>query len=254
MYTDKEHALIVRNVTKSFIGVKAINNVSLMLEYGRSMVLIGPNGAGKTTLFNLITGELPLDSGEIYIFGVNVRNSSVQKRSELGLARTYQLCNLFKGMTVEENLYLALKSNEWNSKGNRFSFLTPWQKNKNKMDRIKEVLESVALEDKKHTLVDSLSHGEQRQLELGMAIATDPKMILFDEPMAGLSPTERIFMGKLILKLAVEKIILVIEHDIDFALSITNNVMVLDHGEVIAEGSPESIKCNMEVQKIYKLE
>jgi ABC-type branched-subunit amino acid transport system ATPase component len=87
-----------------------------------------------------------------------------------------------------------------------------------------------------------------------MAIATDPKMILFDEPMAGLSPTERIFMGKLILKLAVEKIILVIEHDIDFALSITNNVMVLDHGEVIAEGSPESIKCNMEVQKIYKLE
>jgi len=122
------------------------------------------------------------------------------------------------------------------------------------MDRIKEVLKSVELEDKKHILVDNLSHGEQRQLELGMAIAPAPKIMLLDEPMAGLSPTERKLVNKLILKLAVEKNIIVIEHDIDFALNITDNVMVLDRGKVIAKGSPESIKGNVEVQKIYKME
>jgi len=254
MHTEKEHAIVLRNVNKSFGGVKAIDNVSFILGHDKSAVLIGPNGAGKTTLFNLITGEVPLDSGEIYIFGVDISNSSVQKRSKLGLARTYQIYNLFNGMTAEENIYLALSSNEWKSKRNKFPFLTPWQKNKNKMDRIKEVLKSVELEDKKHILVDNLSHGEQRQLELGMAIAPDPKIMLLDEPMAGLSPTERKLVNKLILKLAVEKNIIVIEHDIDFALNITDNVMVLDRGKVIAKGSPESIKGNVEVQKIYKME
>lgn len=114
--------------------------------------------------------------------------------------------------------------------------------------------ESVALEQKLHTHVSSLSHGEQRQLELGMAIAPDPKIILFDEPMAGLSPSERVFMKKLISRLASEKIILAIEHDMDFALSLTNDVTVLDQGSVIAEGSPEEIKQNKDVRRIYKLQ
>ncbi|MHB8278230.1 MAG: ABC transporter ATP-binding protein [Candidatus Humimicrobiaceae bacterium] len=250
-----EHALVVNNVSKSFGGVRAIDNVSLVIDQERSRVLIGPNGAGKTTLFNLITGEIPIDSGEIYIFGFNVSKCSVQKRSELGLARTYQICNLFKEITVEENIYLALKSKEWNEQNNMFSFITPWQKNKNRMKRIKEVIKIVALEDNKsHTLVSSLSHGEQRQLELGIAIAPNPKIVLIDEPMAGLSPTERGFISKLISKLAQEKIICVIEHDMDFALSITNNITVLDHGKVMAEGSPEEIKRNREVNKIYGLE
>ena len=255
MYVGTEHALVVNNVSKSFGGVRAIDNVSLVIDQERSRVLIGPNGAGKTTLFNLITGEIPIDSGEIYIFGTNVSKCSVQKRSELGLARTYQICNLFKEITVEENIYLALKSKEWDEQNNMFSFITPWQKNKNRMKRIKEVIKIVALEDNKsHTFVSSLSHGEQRQLELGIAIAPNPKIVLIDEPMAGLSPTERGFISKLISKLAQEKIIFVIEHDMDFALSITNNITVLDHGTVMAEGSPEEIKRNREVNKIYGLE
>jgi len=253
VYTEKENAIVLKNVNKSFSGVKATDDVSFTLGYGKSTVLIGPNGAGKTTLFNLITGEVKMDSGEIYIFGVDVSNSSVQKRREIGLARTYQIVNLFNGMTVEENMYLALNNNEWRPNRNKFSFLIPWQKDRNKMDRIKEILKSVKLEGKKHILVSNLSHGEQRQLELGMAIATDPKIMLLDEPMAGLTPNERKFIRKLILELAGEKNIIVIEHDIDFALSITDNVMVLDHGKIIAKGSPESIKGNVGVQKIYKM-
>jgi len=247
----KEPALAVKNVSKAFGGVKAVNNVSLTLDAGRSRVLIGPNGAGKTTLFNLITGEIPMDSGEIYIFGSDVSKSSVQKRSGLGLTRTYQISNLFKELTVEENLYLSLRN--WGREGSLPSLLSSWRKNKVKIERIKEVAQSIALDNKLNTPVSNLSHGEQRQLELGMAIASDPKIILFDEPMAGLSPSERAFLRNLIIKLAIEKIILVIEHDMDFALSITNDVTVLDRGVIIAEGTPEEIKNNKEVQKIYKL-
>lgn len=246
-------ALTVSNLSKSFGGVKAIDNVSLTLEEGRSRVLIGPNGAGKTTLFNLITGEIPMDEGEIHLFGEDISREKVQKRSELGLTRTYQISNLFKEMTAEENLYLSLKGKAWNSQSNFSSLWTSWEKGSKRIRRMDEILASVGLESKRQTLVSSLSHGEQRQLELGMAIAPNPRVIFFDEPMAGLSPNERVFMGKLIRKLGAEKMILVIEHDMDFALSLTNDVTVLDHGRVIAEGPPDEIKSNPSVQKIYKL-
>lgn len=253
MTKEGKPALTVRSLSKSFGGVKAIDNVSLTLDIGCSRVLIGPNGAGKTTLFNLITGEIPMDEGEIYLFGVDISHEKIQKRSELGLTRTYQISNLFKDLTVEENLYLSLKDKEWNSQGNFSSLWTSWMKSHKRVQRIEEVLASVGLERKGQTLVSSMAHGEQRQLELGMAIASNPRIIFFDEPMAGLSPNERVFMGKLIRKLAAEKIVLVIEHDMDFALSLTNDVTVLDHGRVIAEGRPDEIKSNPNVQKIYKL-
>lgn len=254
MQSFQNSALIVDNVSKSFGGVRAIWNVSLTLGEGASRVLIGPNGAGKSTLFNLITGEIPADSGEIVLFGKRITHNSIQKRSELGLARTYQICNLFKDITVEENIYLSLKNSTW-SKGRRFfSFLSKWKNNIAKVKRIREVVKIVGLENQVHSLVRNLSHGEQRQLELGIAIAADPKIILFDEPMAGLSPSERVFLSEMIRKLALEKIILVIEHDMDFALSITDNITVLNHGSIIAEGTVNEIKQNNEVKKIYKLE
>ncbi|WP_018924555.1 ABC transporter ATP-binding protein [Salsuginibacillus kocurii] len=251
--TNETPALVVKNVSKSFGGVKAIDDVSLTVDTGRSRVLIGPNGAGKSTLFNLITGEISLDEGEVHIFGEDVTNAPVQKRSQLGLARMYQISNLFHELTVEENLYLALQGSEWEVK-HLFSFFVPWFKNKKRLNRIRTVAESVALEKKLDTLVSNLSHGEQRQLELGMALAPDPKIILFDEPMAGLSPTERVFMKKLIARLASEKIILAIEHDMDFALSLTNDVTVLHQGASIAEGTPAEIKQNEDVRTIYKLQ
>lgn len=247
-------ALLLKNLTKSFGGVKAIHNVTMSLAEGKSRVLIGPNGAGKTTLFNLITGEIPMDDGEIYLFGENISCSPVQKRSDLGLARTYQISNLFKDLTVEENLFLALKGDNWEDAGRKkIVFLHNWNTYKKRAERIKEVAASVALENKLKTIVSSLSHGEQRQLELGMALAPNPRVILFDEPLAGLSPQERKFMGELVRRLAHEKIVLIIEHDMDFALSITENVTVLNHGVVVAEGSPQEIKDNPDVHKIYKL-
>lgn len=246
-------ALEVKGITKSFGGIKAIDNITLTLENGRSRVLIGPNGAGKTTLFNLITGEIPVDEGEIFIHGTNVTKASVQKRSELGLVRTYQICNLFSNMTVEENIFLALKDKTWDEKKFGIPFLKFWKKSARRRTRVGEVLKLVAMDDKKDTLVSSLSHGEQRQVELAMALAPNPRLILFDEPMAGLSPTERVFIGALISNLAKEKNILVIEHDMDFALSITDDVTVLDFGKIVAEGSPEEIKANSSVKKIYKL-
>lgn len=248
-----EHALAVQNVTKSFGGVKAIDNVTLTLSKGNSRVLIGPNGAGKTTLFNLITGEISMDSGSISLFGENITHSSVQRRSALGLSRTYQISNLFKEMTVQENLFLALKSRHWDDEDKKIVFLHNWSIYGKRIKRIKEVAANVALENKLKTTVNNLSHGEQRQLELGMALAPDPEVILFDEPLAGLSPQERRYMAELVSRIAKEKITLIIEHDMEFALSITDNVTVLNHGKVVAEGSPKEIKENPEVHKIYKL-
>ena len=215
--------------------------------------MIGPNGAGKSTLFNLITGEIPLDEGRVFIYGEDVTKKAVQRRSELGLSRTYQISNLFHELTVKENMYLALQGKGWELP-NFFSFFIPWFKNEKRTSRVKEVAESVALENKLDTLVSNLSHGEQRQLELGIALAPDPDIILFDEPMAGLSPSERVFMKKLITRLATEKIILAIEHDMDFALSLTKEVTVLHQGATIADGSPDEIKQNEDVRKIYKLQ
>lgn len=249
-----EPVLIVNNLTKSFGGVKAIDNVSLSLSEGKSRVLIGPNGAGKTTLFNLITGEILMNSGEIFLYGENISRSPVQRRSELGLTRTYQISNLFKEMTVQENLFLALNSKHWeDGTGKKILFFHNWINYKKRMDRIKEVAVDVALENKLRTTVSNLSHGEQRQLELGMALAPNPRVILFDEPLAGLSPQERRYMAELVRKIAQQKIALIIEHDMEFALSITENVTVLNHGQVIAEGSPQEVKDNPDVHKIYKL-
>jgi branched-chain amino acid transport system ATP-binding protein len=246
-------ALVVENISKSFHGVKATNHVSFTMDPDKSMVLIGPNGAGKTTLFNLITGELSLDEGKIRIFGEDVSKAPVQRRAELGLSRTYQICNLFKELTVEENLYLSLKNSPWGKSRGISEWLLPWESNRVKQERISEILKEIQLEKLRNTLVKNMSHGEQRQLELGMSLISDPKIILFDEPMAGLSPTERVFIGEIIRQLCKRKIILVIEHDIDFALTVTERIAVLNYGAIIAEGTPAEIQHNKEVQQIYKI-
>ena len=247
-------ALVVEGVSKFFGGVRAVDQVSLTLDTGMSTVMIGPNGAGKTTLFNLIAGVYPLDEGRITLFGEDISKASIQRRSELGLVRTYQTCNLFKELTVEENLYLSLKNSPWRASGGLLEPFLPWTWDKKRKERIWEICQVMQLEDLKDTLVLNMSHGQQRQLELGMAIISDPKIILFDEPMAGLSPTERVVIGERIRKLAREKIILVIEHDMDFALRITDRIAVLDHGRLIKVGTPQEIQSDQEVQKIYKLQ
>ena len=246
-------ALVLNNVSKSFGGIDAVSKVDLTVMMGESRALIGPNGAGKSTLFNLVTGELPSDEGQILLFGKDLTREPVQKRIASQLGRTYQVSNLFTQLTVQENLFLA----SWQTRRKKASLVATlfrsWRKFDNQHRYIAKIAGRVGLEDKLDTTVDELSHGELRQLELGITLAHKPKILLLDEPMAGLSAAERRFMTELIISLKSEITVVIIEHDIDVAFNIADQVSVLHHGAIIAEGSPEQIEKNREVQQIYTL-
>jgi len=247
------HALVLENVSKSFGGINAVSKVNLTVAVGESRALIGPNGAGKSTLFNLVTGEIPLDRGRILLLGKDLTREPVQKRIASQLGRTYQVSNLFKQLTVQENLFLA----SWQTRKKK-TFLAAtlfrsWQKFENQRRHVADTARRVGLEGKLDVTVDELSHGEQRQLELGITLAHEPRILLLDEPMAGLSVAERGFMTELIMSLKSEITVVIIEHDIDVAFSIADQVSVLHHGAIIAEGTPEQIKANPKVQQIYAL-
>lgn len=247
------HALELQNVSKSFGGIDAVSNVNLTVAKGESRALIGPNGAGKSTLFNLVTGEIVLDVGTISVFGKDLTEEPVRQRIKSRLGRTYQVSNLFLQLTVEENLFLASWTTQ-RKKASVFSTLfRSWEKLAGQRRYIADVAERVGLQDKLHVQVDELSHGEHRQLELGITLAHNPKLLLLDEPMAGLSAGERGFMTELIMSLKPDITVVIIEHDIDVAFSIADQVSVLHHGSILAEGSPDEIRTNEDVQQIYTL-
>jgi branched-chain amino acid transport system ATP-binding protein len=247
------HALVLQNVSKSFGGIDAVSKVNLTVDQGESRALIGPNGAGKTTLFNLVTGEIVLDLGRIVIFGRDLTHAPVQKRISSQLGRTYQVSNLFVQLTVEENLFLA----SWKTRGKRTSpiamLFRSWRKFENQRRHVSQIAKRVGLRTSSMYPVEALSHGEHRQLELGITLAHDPKILLLDEPMAGLSAGERGFMTELIKSLKPRYTVVIIEHDIDVAFNIADQVSVLHHGAIIAEGTPEEIEANEQVQQIYTL-
>jgi branched-chain amino acid transport system ATP-binding protein len=242
-----EFALVVNSVSKSFGGVQAVRDVSLQVPVGERRALIGPNGAGKTTLFNTIAGELTADQGQIAIFGTDITKKTVQQRARLGIGRTYQISQLFLNLTVEENLFLA-GADEYRS---RFSLLRPWHGATGHIAWAREVAEQVGLSAFLNQRVAEISHGLQRQLEVGMAIAMRPRLIMLDEPAAGLSPSERVVLAGLISALPRDVTLVVIEHDMDIVLEIADSITVLHHGSVIAEGTPTEIRNNKEVQKVY---
>jgi len=244
---DQKHALIVTSVSKSFGGVQATRSVNLSVPIGERRALIGPNGAGKTTLFNLITGELTPDGGKIEIFDTDITRKSVQVRAKLGLGRTYQISQLFLTLTVEQNLFLAGVAN----KKMEFSFIKPWKKNASEREWASRVAQQVGLIDYLNERVADLSHGLQRQLEIGMAIAMRPRLIMLDEPAAGLSPSERVILTGLIKNLPRDVTLILIEHDMEIVLDLADSITVLDRGSVIAEGTPAEIKNNETVQKVY---
>ena len=250
---DHMHALVLKNVSKSFGGIDAVSKVDLTVMMGESRALIGPNGAGKSTLFNLVTGEIPLDEGRILLFGKDLTREPVQKRIASQLGRTYQTSNLFSQLTVQENLFLA----SWQTRTRKASLVATlfrsWRKFDNQRRHLTKIAHRVGLEDKLDITIDELSHGEHRQLELGITLAHKPNILLLDEPMAGLSVAERRFMTELIMSLKPEITVVIIDHDIDVAFSIADQVSVLHHGAIIAEGSPEKIEKNREVQQIYTL-
>ena len=245
--TDQPHALVAKELSKSFGGVHAVRSAGIAVPVGERRALIGPNGAGKTTMFNLITGAITPDQGSIEIFGVDITRKSVQARSRLGLGRTYQISQLLPALTVEENLYLAGKTN----KGMDLRFLKPWQKYGAEREWAQEVAEQVGLQDYLNKKVAEISHGLQRQLEVGMAIAMRPRLIMLDEPAAGLSPSERLVLTGLIKKLPEDVTLVLIEHDMEVVLGIADKITVLYRGAVLAEGTPQEIRANQEVQDVY---
>lgn len=244
---DQMYALSIDSVSKNFGGIQAVRAVSFNVPIGERRALIGPNGAGKTTLFNTIAGELIPNGGNIHFFGSDITSKSVQKRANLGLGRTYQISQLFLNLTVEENLYLAGSGGG----GKAFSFFKPWKKNITERNWVQEVADKVGLHDYLFSEVSELSHGLQRQLEIGMALAMRPKLIMLDEPAAGLSPSERLILTDIIKNLPREVTLILIEHDMEIVLEIADMITVMYHGSVIAEGTPGEIRSNVEVQKVY---
>ena len=248
--SDKKKQVIfeLKDISKSFDGLQALNKVNLAIHRGERHAIIGPNGAGKTTLFNVIIGELTPDSGEIYLFDRLLNKRPTRKRIQMGLGRTYQITNLFQELTAEENIFLAV-----NGSGKKaLRFFKPWRNEAVKVIRVLGIAEQIGLQ-KEHlqTPVKELSYGDQRKLDLSLAIAGDPKVLLLDEPMAGLARAERPQIADLISNLDPDIAVIVIEHDIEVAFDIVENVTVLHMGGIIAQGDPEAIRKNSEVRELY---
>jgi len=242
------YALELSNVSKDFGGLNAVREVNLSLAHGERRALIGPNGAGKSTLFNLIAGDLPVTNGCIKIFNQDVTKIPVHQRIDLGLRRTYQTSALFDTLSVRENIFLSVLGPE---RMQHYRFLGSVRKDKLRMERVEEVAKMVGLADRLKNKAGDLSHGERRQLEIGLAVSFEPKLVMLDEPAAGLSPDEREMIKKLIRELPKDVTLLLIEHDMDVALSLSEKVTVLHKGKIVAEGTPNEISSNSMVQRIY---
>jgi branched-chain amino acid transport system ATP-binding protein len=238
--------LRLRGVGRRFGGVQAVRDVDLDVAAGERRAILGPNGAGKTTLFNVISGEFAPTAGTIEIFGRDVTHMPARKRAKLGLTRTFQKSRLFLGLSVEDNLYLAVL-------GVKSGHLRPIRTGTDARMRVRarELANQVGLADRLGTLVGSLSHGEQRQLEVGMARAGDPKLMMLDEPAAGLSRGERVALTELLLALDAAITLILIEHDMDVALGVAERVTMMHEGRVIVEGTPAEIRANRLVHDLY---
>ena len=242
-----DEALRLDGVLKTFGGLRAVDGVSLAVAPGERRALIGPNGAGKTTLFNLIAGVLPVTGGAIRLFGVDVTRAPAHRRAARGLARTFQITNLFPGLTVLENCILAVQA----LTPVKFSMLRPVSAYAALRERARAILAAVGLEGVVGARVANLSHGEQRQLEIALALAGQPRLLLLDEPTAGLSPAESRLMADLLAGLDPAITVLMIEHDMDIALALATRVTVLHYGRVIADGTRDEVRADPQVREIY---
>ena len=242
--------LDVRAVSKHFGGVYALNNASLSVARGQVHALIGPNGAGKTTLIHVLSGALPLNGGQVVFDGADLVKRPMHERVTLGLARSYQITNIFTRLTVLDNVAMAVQSRarDW---GTSFSFWKPFSLDSAIIDEAHALLAQVSLTGMATRLGGQLSHGEQRSLEVALALATKPKLLLLDEPMAGMGSEESERMVELIEHLAQRVTILLVEHDMDAVFRLADRISVLVGGTVIASGSPEAIRADAEVRRAY---
>ena len=239
--------LQVDDLVKSFDGFKAVAGVSFHIEKGEICSIIGPNGAGKSTVFNLITGHLPLDRGQVVFNGIDISRMPAHRICRLGLGRSFQRINIFPRLTVFENIQAGVLSH----RGKSLSFFTAVKDLFEK--ETDEIIENVGLQNHRDELSGSIAYGYQKQLELGISLANEPKMLLLDEPTAGMSAQETKATIELIIKIVKDKglTLLFTEHDMSVVFGISERILILSQGQLIASGPPNEVRENPDVQKIY---
>jgi branched-chain amino acid transport system ATP-binding protein len=238
---------VLTDLGKRYGGVQAVTGISLTMGAGERIGVIGPNGAGKTTLFKMIAGDIPPTTGTVELFGRDVTKIGTARRARMGVGRTFQVSNLFREMSVLDNVRVAARGGTAKAR----VFWRPQLVSDEISKRSVAALESVGLEDRRDDPVSNLSHGEQRQLEIAMALVGQPNMLLLDEPAAGLSAAERTTLRSLIAGLPRTLSILLIEHDMSLALGLTDRVMCLENGRHVVTGTPDEVREHETVKTIY---
>ncbi len=239
--------LKVSNLVKRFGGLTATDNLSLDLREGEIHAVIGPNGAGKTTMIGQLIGELRPDAGSIHFMGQDITAVPVHARSALGIARSFQITSIFQNFTALDNVALAVQAHD----GHSFRFWADARKDKSLRDPALQALEQVGLAHRSEIVASALSHGEHRQLEIAMALATKPRLLLLDEPMAGMGPEDSARMVQMLRGLKGSVTILLIEHDMDAVFALADRITVLVYGHAIATGLPDEIRRNEQVRQAY---
>jgi branched-chain amino acid transport system ATP-binding protein len=239
--------IIIRTdaVTRRFGGFTALKNVSVEFENGKLTSIIGPNGAGKSTFFNILSGAFPPSEGRVIFDEADVTGTKPHLFPRIGISKSFQITNIFPSFTVLENVRIALQAHV-----SRFNF---WSRRNNLglEDKAHALLQTVGLERQSRSLARELAHGQQRALEIAVALAGDPKLLLMDEPTAGMSPQETTAMMNLIVKLVAERTIILVEHKMKMVMGISDRLVVLHHGEFLAAGTPDDIRNNDEVKRVY---
>ncbi len=242
-----EALLVASNLTKRFGGLAAVNDVSLDLHQGRIHAVIGPNGAGKSTLTNLLSGDLPPTTGRVTLSGQDVTGWNPERISRAGLGRSYQKTNIFPPFTVWENVRLSAQSRQphaarWLNLATGFASTN---------ERAERAIELAGLKDRRNAIAGATSHGEQRQLEIAMTLATGPRVLLLDEPLAGMGTAEAERMVQLLLQLKAAHAMMLVEHDMDAVFALADQLTVMVNGQVIASGTPAQVRADANVQAAY---
>jgi len=244
-----EALLEVRRLSRRFAAVDALKDIDFSVDAGEVHALIGPNGAGKTTFIHHVSGALQPDSGSVHFAGRDITRQSMHQRVAAGMARSYQITNIFRGLSALDNVALAVQGRS--DAGSSFRFWRPVRKERRLFEEAEDFLGQVGLSEQATTVAGQLSHGEQRALELAMALATKPQLLLLDEPMAGTGPEESARMVELIEHLARHVTILLVEHDMDAVFRLADRISVLVNGQLICTGTPEEVRNDAGVRRAY---
>jgi len=239
--------MTIESVSKNFGGLQVLERISFSIETGQKLAIIGPNGAGKTTLFNVLGGQLPASGGSIKFLDMDITRFSPNRRLHLGLARSFQINSLFPELTLMDNMLLALHG----ARHPHFRFFRSMKSRRDLFSRAEALIESIGLWDMRDSPVSSLSYGDQRLLEVAFGLASEPRLLLLDEPTAGLSTAEATDFDNTIRKLLGDATLFFCAHDMDLVFNLADKILVLYYGKLIAEGRPEEIKNNPKVKEIY---